>query len=372
MSKVRSPRVPRAVWSAFRGRLRHSPERIKRHAGAIVQTAVAASVSWLLARVLLGVERPLFAAVACIVSLGISTGRRGRQAVEVVLGVALGIVLMSILGHVLGHGAPQVGIVVAITMLVASAAGAGDVFVLQAAVSALLASVGSKAPGFLPIRLLEVVLGGGTALVFSQLLFPVDAEARVRAAARALTAGIGAVAARGAEAVMSAEGRALDSVIDEARTLDNSVDDLARAIADARPAVRGAPRRRRSRDVVARYARALRHLDLAATDLGALVRVLPRAAQGPMAEREVAGQLLRAIAATARTLFDAPKPMTREVDQALALSRRPGSLTAAVIAGTAESLVDDLLRAAGSAVGEGPAEEPEREPQRWFAHVGHR
>jgi len=361
------------VWSAFRGRLRHSPERIKRHAGAIVQTAVAASVSWLLARVLLGVERPLFAAVACIVSLGISTGRRGRQAVEVVLGVALGIVLMSILGHVLGHGAPQVGIVVAITMLVAAAAGAGDVFVLQAAVSALLASVGSKAtPGFLPTRLLEVVLGGCTALVFSQLLFPVDAEARVRAAARALTDGIAAVAARGAEAVVSAEGRALDSVIDEGRTLDHSVDDLARAIADARPAVRGAPRRRRSRDVVARYARALRHLDLAATDLGALVRVLPRAAQGPMAEREVAARLLRAIAATARTLFDTPKPMTKEVDRALALSRRPGSLTAAVIAGTAESLVDDLLRAAGSAIGEGPAEEPEQEQQRWFARVGHR
>lgn len=348
MAAVQDLCAARAGRSAL-PRLGRARDRIGRHAGAIAQTAVAASIAWALARLLLGVDRPLFAAVACIVSLGISTGRRGRQAVEVVLGVALGIALVSVLGRVLGHGAAQVGIVVAITMVVATGAGAGDVFVLQAAVSALLASVGSEAAaGFLPIRLLEVALGVGVALTFSQLLFPIDAERRVRDAALALTGAIAAVAAAGADALASGDARALGAVLERARTLDGDVDALADAIADARPAVRGSPRRRRSRDAVARYERAFRHLDLAATDLGALVRVLPRAVAGPARERDAAARTLTTLAATARAVFDATPPPAG-LRQELALHDPPSTLTAAVIAGTAESLVDDLLRAAGSA-----------------------
>lgn len=369
MASGRQPDAHHGPRSALRKRFRRAPDRIRRYAGAIVQTAAAASLSWSLARFLFGVERPLFAAVACIVSLGISTGRRGRQAVEVVFGVALGIALMSLLGRVLGHGAAQVGVVIAITMLVATAAGAGDVFVLQAAVSALLAAVGTKAgTGFLPIRLLEVALGGGVALVFSQLLFPVDVERRVREAARTLTDRIADVASGSADAVLAADGRALEAVLEEARTLDTDVDQLARAIADARPTVRRSPRRRRSRDAVAQYARALRYLDLAAADICALVRVLPRTADGPTKERDAAAQMLTRIAATARGLFDGP-PEPIGVPRALAREERPSSLTAAVIVGTAQSLVDDLLQAAGSSSGDTAGKESEDHRRGWFARA---
>ncbi len=59
----------------------------------ILQTAVAAAVAWFLAVALLGLDRPTFAPIAAVISLGLAVGERGRRAVELTVGVAFGIVI---------------------------------------------------------------------------------------------------------------------------------------------------------------------------------------------------------------------------------------------------------------------------------------
>ncbi|MCA1848345.1 MAG: FUSC family protein, partial [Actinobacteria bacterium] len=66
-------------------------DRLKANGWSVVQTAVAASVAYLLAIFVLGHERPFFAAIAAVICLGVTLGQRMRRAVEMVFGVAFGL-----------------------------------------------------------------------------------------------------------------------------------------------------------------------------------------------------------------------------------------------------------------------------------------
>ncbi len=65
--------------------------RLRARGWPILQTAVAASLAWTLATMVLGHERPFFAAIAAVISLGVAVGKEGRQAAELVFGVACGL-----------------------------------------------------------------------------------------------------------------------------------------------------------------------------------------------------------------------------------------------------------------------------------------
>jgi uncharacterized membrane protein YgaE (UPF0421/DUF939 family) len=75
--------------------------------GRIAQTAFAAGASWELALQLPSHRQPFFAPIAAVIALGAERGRRGRQAIEMMLGVALGILLGATLVAVAGTGAWQ-------------------------------------------------------------------------------------------------------------------------------------------------------------------------------------------------------------------------------------------------------------------------
>ena len=74
--------------SAFRRRLEVAFGRLRAEGLPILQTAVAAGVAWYLATLVLGHERPFFAAIAAVISLGLAVGQEGRRAAELVFGVA--------------------------------------------------------------------------------------------------------------------------------------------------------------------------------------------------------------------------------------------------------------------------------------------
>jgi len=73
----------------------------------ILQTAVAACLAWFLAVLILGLERPTFAPIAAVISLGLAVDERGRRTLELTLGVAFGVVLADLLVSVVGVGAVQ-------------------------------------------------------------------------------------------------------------------------------------------------------------------------------------------------------------------------------------------------------------------------
>ena len=108
-----------------RQRLRSGIRRLRKGWLQILQTAVAAAVAWSLAVLILGLDRPTFAPIAAVISLGLAVGERGRRAVELTLGVAFGVAIADLFVSVLGVGALQSGILVVLAMAVAVFLGRG-------------------------------------------------------------------------------------------------------------------------------------------------------------------------------------------------------------------------------------------------------
>jgi uncharacterized membrane protein YgaE (UPF0421/DUF939 family) len=81
----------------LRHRLRAGFARLRNEGWSVLQTGVAASAAWYLATLLLENPRPFFAPVAAIASLGVTFGRRGPRAIQIVLGVAVGLTVANIL-----------------------------------------------------------------------------------------------------------------------------------------------------------------------------------------------------------------------------------------------------------------------------------
>ena len=99
--------------SALRRRLGGTLGRLRAGALPILQTAVAASLAWFLASTVLGHERPFFAAIAAVISLGVVVGQEGRRVIELVFGVACGLAVADLLVILIGTGTVQIGVVVA-------------------------------------------------------------------------------------------------------------------------------------------------------------------------------------------------------------------------------------------------------------------
>jgi uncharacterized membrane protein YgaE (UPF0421/DUF939 family) len=145
---------------------------------------VAAIVAWFLAVLILGHERPAFAPIAAVISLGLAVGERSKRVVELTLGVALGVAIGDLLVSVIGVGALQGGILVALAMAAAVFFGRGDLGVNEAAISAMILMITFQplVTGFPLDRVFEALIGGGTALVVNALL-PINPERMVTTAA---------------------------------------------------------------------------------------------------------------------------------------------------------------------------------------------
>src|SRR4051794_421317 len=104
----------------------------------VLQTAAAAVVAWYLALLVTPDQRPAFASIAAVITLGASYGQRGSRAIQVGGGVILGITVADLIVHLIGVGGPQIGIMVLLAMTAALALGGGELLVSEAAVSAIL------------------------------------------------------------------------------------------------------------------------------------------------------------------------------------------------------------------------------------------
>src|SRR5918999_3085672 len=119
--------------------------RLRPHALAVSQTAFAAIVAWWLATLLLPNDRPAFAAIAAVIVLGATHGRRRRNAIELLGGITLGIAIASALVFLIGSGPLQIGLLVILAMTAAIAFRGGELLVGEAAISAIL--IASFDPG---------------------------------------------------------------------------------------------------------------------------------------------------------------------------------------------------------------------------------
>ncbi len=176
------------VAAQARRRLAEALGRLRVAWWPILQTALAAGAAWYIAHDLLGHAQPFFAPIAAAIALGATARQRGRRALQMILGVCLGIAIGEGLHEWLGTDALSIGVVTFMTMNVAVAlgwgfVGQGPLFLNQAAASAILV-IALQRSGTGSERIVDALVGGGVALIFSQLLFPPDPLAVVHRAER--------------------------------------------------------------------------------------------------------------------------------------------------------------------------------------------
>ncbi len=152
--------------SHLRDELMRRLSRWRSTAAPIVQAALAAGLSWLVAVHVVDHRAPFFAPVAAVVCLGMTLGQRVRRTIELIVGGGLGVGVGDLLISAIGTGPWQIAVVVALAMSVAVLLDGGAVITGQAAVSAILVAT-LCLPGATSgvNRLVDGLIGGATGLL---------------------------------------------------------------------------------------------------------------------------------------------------------------------------------------------------------------
>jgi uncharacterized membrane protein YgaE (UPF0421/DUF939 family) len=340
--------VGAAAWLA-RGRPIDGA-RVRRALWPMAQTAVAAGLAYFIAHSLVGHVQPFFAPIAATVAMSTTTDLRAQRAVQLIAGVLLGIAIGVGVAALLGNGAAALGVAVFVALCVALAIGRGFIaqgalFFNQTAIAAILIlTVHTNAEG--TDRIIDALIGGGVALVFSLLLFPADPNSVLR---------------RASQSVFTAcerELRWLDELLTRPATggqgwllsagqrIGQAVDGLDRARATAREIVRLAPGRRSARAAVAQT-------EQSAADFVALTSAVLTIGSFAVAAAEVGqplpAELRESIAALRVALATAAEGGNLSPKQAL-----PASISnAAVVASLAARCAALTGRAADPGAGDG-------------------
>lgn len=234
-----------------------------------VQTAAAAGGAWFLAHRIPGHTQPLFAPIAAVVAMTAGRGRRGRAAVELILGVTAGIVLADLFVRVVGVGPWQLILVVLATMTIANALGAPAFVVNQSAVwSVIVVAFTHGRLGLALNRLEDALVGGGIALVLAQLLFPLRPLELVEEAERESRRQLDEVLREVAAALRERDEERAAQAVRRADDLDPRR--LQEALALGRAAARATPRGRGERRRLDEHAAAAEELRRAARELRVL------------------------------------------------------------------------------------------------------
>ena len=333
-------------------------ERLRLAWRSVFQASVSAALAWLIATHVAGHQRPFFAPVSAIITLGVTVGQRGRRAAEVAVGVALGIAVADLLVLGIGTGAAQLAIVVLLAMSAAILLGSGPMLATQAAVSAaLVATLQPPTSGITFTRFFDALIGGGVALVVNGLLLPAHPVAMVRRASRPVLGELAATLEDIAEAVTRRDRALAEAALVRARSIDQLEARFTEAVDASRETTRYAPPRRRARGTVESYADAAARIDLAVRNVRVLARGVIRAVSLDDNVPPDIAAALRELAAAVRALG----PALDDVGGAPAVHRaalsaaaeaslvleRTGNLSVSVIVGQIRSTAADLLTATG-------------------------
>jgi uncharacterized membrane protein YgaE (UPF0421/DUF939 family) len=344
------------AWSRLSAR-----SGFKRLRGAlwpVTQTAVATGIAWLVASDVFGHPRPFFAPVAAITALGVMRGQRARRAIELLLGVTLGVGLADVLLHATGRGVVTLMLGVALAMVAAVLLNAGQLMLTEAAVSAaIIATVAPASHGFPPTRLLDALIGGGVALVFSQILFPVDPVRLVRRATEGVLDQLAVTLGEVADALESGDLDAAEDAMMRARRTGDAWGRFDQALDVGRETARFAPRRREARKRMTTYEDIGLPLDLTVRDVHVIARGAVRAL---MIGDEVPDGLVDAIRELSDAFAEVAGRMgeSDRADRAEELARKAAALATRavpaqeeisvnVLAGYTQATAADLLRTLG-------------------------
>jgi hypothetical protein len=307
-------------------------------------------------------NKPVFASIAAVISIGASYHQRGRRAVELVAGVVVGLTVADLIIHAIGTGPLQIGLMIVIAMSAAVILGGGELLVSEAAVSALLlASLERTSTGYSPDRFIEAIVGGVVAIAVASVFFPPDPALIVGRAAQAVFADLGETLERVASALEAADSARAEEALRTARGIDGDLAELEEAVATAREMVRFAPPRRGARAVLDRHAGTLPHVDFAVRNAEVLARHGLRYTRSRLVAPDGLVVALRELAQAVWALagaYDDPQRATEARDHARIAAARAREafeqepdLALTEIIGQVRSTAVDVMRATESIEG---------------------
>jgi uncharacterized membrane protein YgaE (UPF0421/DUF939 family) len=343
--------------TASRAGLEARRARMIATARPILQSAVAASLAWLVATELIGHDTPFFAPIAAVITLGLTVGERRSRAVELAIGVAVGIAIADLLVVLIGTGAWQIGIVVALAMVGATLVGGGPLLASQAAASAVLVATLQPPDGAFDFtRAVDAATGAAIGLLVGSVLLPVDPLRLVRKGTGPVIDGLAATLDRIAKAVEERDEAEADRAVEAVGRLRPQHDELEDSIAAAADAARLSLGRREALVELGKLSELARHLRLGIADARSLARGVGRAIatedSTPPEVRTAIVELADATRALKRVLEDgdarpAREAAVRAAGYANGVLEETGNMSALHIVGQARLIAVDILRASG-------------------------
>ena len=262
--------------------------RVRGGLALALQAGLAAGLSWFVAHDLIGRPAPFFAPIAAVITLASSVGQRLRRTAELVVGVAIGIGIGDAIILLIGTGPWQLGLIVVLAILVATAVGGGTPLVVQSASSAVLVATLTATTGLPWTRFFDALVGGGVGLVVMTVLLPLNPLTVVRRAAdpalRALADGLREVAA----GLADKDADVVQQALAKLRAAEGAFAGFSAAVTAARENVAFAPARWRTRGALAQYVEGADQVTYALRN----VRVLARRVQTALGDDEVVPAVL--------------------------------------------------------------------------------
>lgn len=329
-----------------------------------VQAGLAAGIAWYLAHDVIGRPAPFFAPIAAVITLASSVGQRARRTVELVLGVAIGIGVGDALILLIGSGPWQIGLIVLLAVVIATAVGGGSPLIVQSASSAVLVATLTSATGLPWTRFFDALVGGGVGLTVMTLLLPLNPLSVVKRAAdpalRALADGLREVGA----AMAGRDADAAELALARLRAAETSFAAFSAAVSAAEENVAFAPARWRTRGALAQYVDGAREVTYALRNTRVLIRrvgtALGDGEKLPEVLSDAVGLLGDAVDLLREEWAKGTEPMAARERALSAVSEAAKAyddgvgFSGGVVVAQVRSAATDLLRAAGVDVAEAP------------------
>ncbi|PPK97905.1 uncharacterized membrane protein YgaE (UPF0421/DUF939 family) [Kineococcus xinjiangensis] len=322
----------------------------------ILQCGLGAAVAWHLARALWDQPAPVFAAVAAVISLGVTDGQRLRRVGELGVGVTVGVLLGSLIVQWIGHGGWQIGLIVVLGMAVARFLDAGNLIVNQTALQAVFVLALPPQPGGNSARWLDAMTGAVVALLIAALL-PSDPRRELRARTASYVERLAAVLDDTARAVREHDAALAARALEAVRGTQAELDAWAESVTAGQEVNRISPLRWGGREEVSAQERLEAGVDRATRNLRVAVRRVRTALEfGEQMPDSLAG-VFEELAAVVRTLGapawegeTQPPVVSGLKELAVRLGPRTlgaDGLSATVVVAQVRSAVADLLEAHG-------------------------
>lgn len=352
----------RRTLRRVRSRGRVGGRRVRASWLPILQCAFAAGIALYVAADLLGHQRPFFAPIAAVVSLGISLNSRLRRAAELVVGVSLGVLVGDLIIAQIGSGVWQLILVIALAMTIAVFTDGGNLIVNQAGASAVLVTTllpPGESGGI--DRCVDALVGGAAGILVAAVV-PVNPVRIVLREARRVLDDLVTVLTEVAAALREGDPQHASRALRRARATQPAIDELRAAVRSAGEVATVSPLYRPRRRMLRRYRDLTERADYAHRNARVLARraltVLEDGEQAPPELADAITDLAGAIGALIHELgLDGDRERARPavldaVHRASVLvtdpsTDDPASLSGSVLVAQVRSIAVDLLQATG-------------------------